>query len=106
MDRALHEFERARSRMAGDLKTMLADSEALLKATASVSGEGLAAARAQVEGSLQRARASLADASQPVLARTRRAAAYAGDTVRDHPWTALGLALAAGALIGLLAARR
>ena len=36
MDRAVHEFERAKGRMAGDLRTMIADSEDLLNAAATV----------------------------------------------------------------------
>lgn len=106
MDRALNEFERARNRMAGDFRAMIADSEDLLKATAAVSEEGFNAARSTFEDKLKRARTSLADATQPVIDTTRHAAAVAGDAVRGNPWTAVGIAVAAGALIGFLAAKR
>lgn len=72
MDRALDEFERARGRMAGDFRTMITDSEDLLKAAATVSGEGFTAARAKFEEKLRRAKATLADASQPVFDKTRK----------------------------------
>ena len=45
MNQAVDEFDRARVRMAGDLRSVIADSEDLLKAAATVSGEGFAAAR-------------------------------------------------------------
>lgn len=106
MDRALNDFDRARGRMAGDFRTMISDSEALLKAAASVSGKGFTAARTRFEDKLKRAKATLEDASQPVFDRTRESAAAANNYVRGNPWTAVGAAIAAGILIGLLAANR
>ena len=102
----IQQFERARGRVAGDFRAMIADGEDLLKAAATVSGEGLAAARTKFEGRLKSAKAALADASQPVLERTRETAAAADEYVRTNPWTAVGVAVAAGALIGFLAAKR
>jgi ElaB/YqjD/DUF883 family membrane-anchored ribosome-binding protein len=106
MDRAMHEFDRARGRMAGDFRTMIADSEDLLKAAATVSGEGFTAARTKFEDKVKRAKATLADATQPLIDRTRETAAAADGYVRDNPWTAVGVATAAGVLIGFLAAKR
>lgn len=106
MDRALNEFERARGRMAGDFRTMITDSEDLLKAAATVSGEGFTAARSKFEERLKRAKATLADASQPVFDKTRETAAVANDYVHGNPWTAVGVAIATGVLIGFLAAKR
>ncbi len=106
MDRAVGEFNRAKGRMAGDFRTLITDSEDLLKAAATVSGEGFTAARTKFEDKLRTAKATLADASQPVIDRTRETAAVADDYVRGNPWTAVGVAIAAGVLIGILAARR
>ncbi len=106
MDRAVNEFDRARGRMARDFRTMITDSEDLLKAAATVSGEGFTAARTQFEDKLRSAKATLADASQPVFDRTRETAAVADDYVHGNPWTAVGVAMAAGVLIGFLAAKR
>lgn len=106
MERIANEFERARGRMAVDFRTMIADSEDLLKAAATVSGESFAAARTKFEEKLQRARATLADASQPMFDKTKETAAAAEDYVRGNPWSAVGAAIAVGALIGFLAARR
>ncbi len=106
MDRAVREFDRARGRMAGDFKSLITDGEDLLKAAASVSGEGFTGARAKFEEKLRSAKARLADASQPVFDTTREAAAAADDYVHGSPWTVIGVAIAAGVLIGFFAAKR
>ena len=106
MDRAVGEFDRARGRMAGDFRNMINDGEDLLKAAASVSSESFSAARARFEDRLRSAKAALAEASQPVIDRTRQSAAEADDYVRGNAWTAIGIALAAGVLIGFLSAKR
>ena len=103
MFRAEHEFDRARGRMARDLRTMISDGEDLLKAAASVSGEGFSFARAKFEKKLRSAGAALADASQPAYDRTRETAAIAVDYARGNPWTtAAGVAIAAAVWIGFL----
>jgi ElaB/YqjD/DUF883 family membrane-anchored ribosome-binding protein len=88
--------------MAKDFRAMVADSEDLLKAAANASGEGFTAARVKFEEKLNGAKAKLADAAQPVL----EAAGTANRYVHVNPWTAVGVAVAAGALIGFLAAKR
>jgi len=102
MDQAVDEFDRARGKMAGDFKTMITDSEELLKAAATVSGAGFTAARSKFEDNLRRAKATLADASQPVVAKARQADHY----VHGSPWTAIGAAVALGAVVGFLVAKR
>ncbi len=106
MDRAVDEFGRARGRMAGDLRTMITDSEELLKAAATVSGEGFAAARSKFEEKVRKAKTALAEVSQPVFDRTRETAAVADEYVRGNPWTTAAVAMAVGVLIGFLAAKR
>jgi ElaB/YqjD/DUF883 family membrane-anchored ribosome-binding protein len=106
MDRAVREFERASARTAGDFRTLITDSEDLLKAAAAVSGESFTAARTKFEEKLRRAKATLADASQPVFDRTRETAVAADHYVHDNAWTVVGVAIAAGVLLGFLAAKR
>jgi ElaB/YqjD/DUF883 family membrane-anchored ribosome-binding protein len=100
------EFNRARVRIAGDIRTVIADGEDLLKAAADVSGEGFAAAREKFAEKLGSARASLADASRAAVGKARETSAAADAYVHGSPWTAVGIAAAAGILIGFLAARR
>lgn len=98
-----HEFDRAKGRMARDFRAIITDGEDLLKAAASVSGEGFAFARAKFENRLRSAGAALAGASQPALDRTRETAVIAIECVRRNPWTsAAGVAIAAAVWIGFL----
>jgi ElaB/YqjD/DUF883 family membrane-anchored ribosome-binding protein len=106
MDRAMNDFDRAKGRMASDFRTMITDSEDLLQAAATVSGESFTAARAKFEEKLKRAKTALAEASRPVIDKSRKTAAAADNYVRGNPWSAVGVAVASGALIGFLIAKR
>ena len=96
------EFNRAKGKMADDLKMIVSDGEELLKAAANASGEGFTAARAKFSEKVMSAKAKLADISQPVVEKARQADGY----VHGSPWTAICVAAAAGVLIGFLAAKR
>jgi ElaB/YqjD/DUF883 family membrane-anchored ribosome-binding protein len=100
------EFNRAKGKLARDLKAVITDSEDLLKAASAVSGEGFAAARVKFEEKLTSARACLAEASRSAAERTKETAAVVDGYVQESPWTAVGVAAVAGMLIGFLAARR
>jgi ElaB/YqjD/DUF883 family membrane-anchored ribosome-binding protein len=102
MEHATVGFNRAKDKMAHDLKMIVSDGEDLLKAAANASGEGLAAARVKFAEQVVKVKAKLADASQPVI----EGAGRADDYVKDNPWTAIGVAAAVGMLIGFLAAKR
>ena len=106
MEQRTDEFNQAKSKVANDIKTVITDGEALLKAAVNASGAGLAVAREKFDGTLSSARAKLADASRPAVDKARRTAAAADDYVHDNPWTVIAVAVAAGALIGFLTARR
>lgn len=106
MDQSTAEFSEAKGKMAGDIKTVIADGEDLLKAAANVSGAGLAAAREKFDEQLGNARARLVDAAQPAIDKAKNTAAAANGYVRGHPWTVIGVALAVGALVGLLIRKR
>lgn len=106
ISQSAQQFDQAGSRIAADFRAMIADSEDLLKAATTMSGEGLAAARVKFEQKVSRAKTALAEASQPMLDKTRETAAAADGYVREHPWSAIGVAVAAGLLVGFLAARR
>ena len=54
----------------------------------------------------KRARRALEEVSQPVFDRTLEAAAFANKYAHRNTWAIVGVALAAGALIGFLAAKR
>ena len=94
-----------RGKLVDDLKAVVADAEELLKATASQTGERIAAARAKAEESLKAAKARLAEQESAMMAKTMAVAKAADDLVRANPWKSLGIVAAAGFVIGILAAR-
>jgi ElaB/YqjD/DUF883 family membrane-anchored ribosome-binding protein len=106
MKQTVDQFNQAQSRMAGDIKAVIADGEDLLKATAEVSGAGFAVTRAKFEEKFRSASASLADASRAAVGTARKTAAATDNYVHESPWTAIGVAAAAGLVIGFLATRR
>jgi len=89
-----------------DFRMVVADAEALLKATAGQGGEAVAAARAKAEASLAAAKTTMADAQAALLVKTKAAARATDEYVHMHPWYAIGVAAGAGLVIGLLIGRR
>lgn len=102
---SVNHIDRAGSRIAGDLRAMIADGEELLRAVGAASGDSFAEARATFESRLVRARAALAEAAQPLTESTRRTASDMDQTLRGNAWTAVGIAIAAGVAIGLLSSK-
>jgi len=95
-----------KDQLIADFKVVIADAEALLKATANQGGEAVAAVRAKAEESLVVAKAKIADAQDALLERTRAAARATDDYVHDNPWRAVGVAAGLGLVVGLLIGRR
>ena len=102
MEHTARDFNRARGKIADDLRMIVSDGEDLLKAAASASGEGFTAARAKFSEKIISAKARLTDVSRPVVKGARQANDYA----HGSPWTSIGVAAAAGVLIGFLLAKR
>ncbi len=89
-----------------DFKVLVADAEALLKATAGQSGETIAAMRTKVGESLAVAKVKVTEAEQLALEKAKAAAAATDEYVHEHPWHAVGIAAGVGLVIGLLIGRR
>lgn len=95
-----------KEKLIDDLKVVAHDVEELLKATASQTGEKIAAARARAEESLRDAQKHLRDAGDEAAARARAAADAADGYVRENPWQAVGVAAGMAFIIGYLIGRR
>jgi ElaB/YqjD/DUF883 family membrane-anchored ribosome-binding protein len=98
--------EVTKQQLVHDFKVVIADAEALLKATAGQGGEVVAAARARAEESLAVAKARMAEAQEALLVKTRAAAKATDEYVHMHPWKAIGAAAGVGLVIGMLIGRR
>ena len=95
-----------REQLAADLTPIANDAEDLLTATAEDAGAHLGAMRERLEKSLVTARARVVSAEEAVVAQSKAAARATDKYVHANPWPSIGIAAAAGVLIGLLARRR
>lgn len=85
---------------------MIGDGDALLKASASLSGESLVQAREQFRVRLAEAKTSVDTLSTAAQESGRRAVVAANDNLREDPWPAVGMAAGLGFVIGAMAVRR
>ncbi len=96
----------AKEKLIQDFRIVIADTEELLKATATLAGEKAASARERIQESLHRAKVKLADAEDAIVGKTKQAAHATDVYVHENPWHAVGVAAGIGLLIGLLIGRR
>jgi len=96
----------SKEKLVADLKLVVSDAEELLRATASQAGEKAAAARERIQASLASAKVKLVDAERAAMERAKEAAKATDEYVQDNPWRAVGIAAAAGFVLGLLIGRR
>jgi ElaB/YqjD/DUF883 family membrane-anchored ribosome-binding protein len=95
-----------RARLVEDFGRIVSDTEALLRSLANVSGEKATAMRSAVETNLESAKARLRELQGEAVERASGAAREADAYVRANPWTAVGLAAAAGLIVGLVLSNR
>ncbi len=103
---AASQTEVAKERLIKDFKSVVADTEDLLRATASQTGEKVASVRAKVEEGLAVTRKQLADLEEGLVEKSKAAARATDELVQEHPWKAVGIAAAVGFLLGMLTSRR
>jgi len=104
MKKVVDEF--TKEQLIADFKAVVADAEALLRATANQGGEELAAVRTKAEESLRVVKARIADEQVELLVKTKEAAKATDAYVHENPWKAVGVAAGIGLVIGLLSGRR
>jgi ElaB/YqjD/DUF883 family membrane-anchored ribosome-binding protein len=95
-----------REKLVADMRTVLADTEQLLKAVIGQSGEKLAALQPRIEENLRNARARLAEFEQVAIEQVRAAAETTDAYVHEHPWKVAGFTALLGVAVGLLIGRR
>jgi ElaB/YqjD/DUF883 family membrane-anchored ribosome-binding protein len=92
--------------LVSDLKTVMQDAEALLKATSTLTGEKIQEVRARAEESLRQAQTRLTEVEEEAMRRAREIAEAADEYVHENPWQSVGIAAGIGLVLGLLLARR
>jgi ElaB/YqjD/DUF883 family membrane-anchored ribosome-binding protein len=90
------------NKLGRDLRTLVADADELLKATADAPGEKIDAARARAARSLQALRDRISAAERDVIDRARSADHY----VHENPWRSIAMTGGIAFLVGLLVGRR
>jgi len=100
------ELEQGTNKLSRDFRTLVLGAEALLRKAQTLSGDGAAAARTEVERKMSDARATLEELRDATAERTGQALDSTASFIRREPWKAVGIAIAAGVVIAMLATRR
>lgn len=95
-----------KEKLVQDFKTVYTDVEELLRATASQTGEKVAALRERLQDHMHKAKDHLSEAKEIAIEKTKEAARATDDYVNENPWKAVGIAAGVGLVIGLLIGRR
>lgn len=101
-----NEIDASLDKLSQDFHAVVNDAQALLRATASETGERAVAARQRVLDTLQQARQQLAVVEDAIAVRAKAAARATDDYVHEHPWKTAGIAAGVGLVVGLLIGRR
>ena len=95
-----------KEQLISDFKVVIADAEALIKATANQGVEAVVNLRAKAEESLAAAKVKLGEAQDALVEKGKIAAQATDDYVHEKPWHAVGIAAGVGLVVGLLIGRR
>jgi ElaB/YqjD/DUF883 family membrane-anchored ribosome-binding protein len=98
--------EVTKEQLIADFKVVIADAEALIRATADQGDVALSKLRSQAETSLLNAKDKLSGVQEDLLEKGKTAAKTADEYVHENPWKAIGVAAGVGLLVGLLIGKR
>lgn len=98
--------ESSKQALVNDLKRVVGDAEDLLNNVAGATADEFTLARSKLEARLDQAKSRLLDARTAVSESARCTVDATDRYVRENPWTVLGIAAAAGIVIGAIVSRR
>ena len=99
-------IEQARARLTDELGAAVSEARNLLNQAESEVGERAHQLRGELESSMHRAKARLISLEKQAVGQVQDMAHKTDDLVHDRPWQAVGVALVAGVVLGLLMNRR
>lgn len=102
IDRWVDRGESYKDKILAELKSLVGDAERLFRQAADSSSDSLSGVRTQIDRRLARTRDQLNRARRVVNQNAQRSTAVARDYVRENPFRAVGVATAAGVVVGLL----
>ena len=94
--------EVSREKLAQDLRVLIRDAEALLKAGATEAGGEMEELKSRLQASVGRMKETCQDLEQKVVT----GAKATDKVIREHPYESIGVALGVGLLIGVLVTRK
>jgi len=89
-----------------ELRKVMSDAEALLEANAADVGDQAHLVRDKLSASMHDAQHAMQRIQEQLSTQVSKATDNANQYVHENPWTSIGLAGAAGLLVGLLVRRR
>lgn len=89
-------------RLIQEIKSVVADAEALLRATKGQAGAEVAELHATMTGRLAAAKSHLMAVEEAMLQRARLAARNTDEYVHENPWQLISVAAGIGLLVGYL----
>lgn len=96
----------SQEKIVSNIKSVIADAEEILVATADQTGEKIATLRTTIRERLLDARIRLDEVEQSMKDKTRAAARATDDYVHDNPWQAVSVGAGIGFLLGFILGRR
>ena len=96
----------SQEKIVSNIKSVIADAEEILVATADQTGEKIATLRSTIRERLLDARIRLDEVEQAMKDKTRAAARANDDYVHDNPWQAVSVGAGIGFLLGFILGRR
>ena len=97
--------EVSKEKLVHDLRMVVTDAEELLRATAGVASDKVAAVRGRIQENLEVTKERLNAAEEALLEKTRLAAKATDEYVHENPWRAVGISAGVGLIVGLLISR-
>ena len=94
-----------RAKINEDLRVLAADTQELMRLTASATGEQLDVLRGRLNDRLVQLKGHAASASDSTKTGAKQAANSADDYVRANPWQSVGMGVAVGLILGAILAR-
>lgn len=94
-----------REKLMDDLRTVVADAEAMLKLTADEVGDSAVGMRDRLQQRLADARSSISDLQASAMDRARQATEATDDYAHEHPYQSMAVGAILGILVGALLAR-
>lgn len=102
VDRGQDRGDGYKNRILGELKTLVGDAERLFRQAAETSSDKLSGMRAQFDRRIDQTRDQIDRTRRLVNRNAERSTAATRDYVRENPLRSVGIATAAGVIVGLV----